>query len=90
MYEMRIKDKYTFGNSTYTTKTLNELHAILKSLIISNEAEIKIYEVKEINKSWINECERYSPVNYDLTVSEDRELYYAACIQKSNLKEKNK
>lgn len=78
MYELRIYNKYNFGNRTFKSDSLQELHNKLHNLIV--DGEVKIYEVNEIKPSWINDYTKYDPSKHELNNVDSRILYDTACI----------
>ena len=60
MYELRIRNRCTFGRTTIQRDTIQEIKNKLKELYIDTCGTVKLYEVKEIpiDSDWYERINR--------------------------------
>lgn len=80
MYELRIRNRHTYGHETFYSDNIPELKRKASSLII--DGEIELVEVKKINADWLKDITRYNPRKHKLSDIQSRLLYHNACVKK--------
>ena len=90
MYELRIRNRCTFGRTTIQGDTIQEIKNKLKELYIDTCGTVKLYEVKEIpiDSDWYERINR-SKVTFKEEIY-SKLLYEESCISKKHCVERKK
>ncbi len=80
MYELRIFNRYSYGNKTFRSDNLYDLKKKAMDLIIDDD--VQLVEVKEIKADWLKEVTKFDSRKNKLTDIQSRLMYHNACIDK--------